>query len=178
MRKSLLFLALFWFLYAHKVNLFVYVKNNKVYCEGYYSDGKRVKGGVIEVYDQGKKKLLVGKTDEQGIFSFVPKTKKDLRIVLDAGIGHRAEAEIKAEELPIIEEENKAEKEAAEKIKKEELEKLVSEIIDEKLTPIYELLLKAEKEKNKILLREIISGIGYILGIFGIISLFLKRKNV
>uniref|UniRef100_A0A7V4E240 Uncharacterized protein n=1 Tax=candidate division WOR-3 bacterium TaxID=2052148 RepID=A0A7V4E240_UNCW3 len=180
MRKSLLFLSFFWLLYAHKVNLFVYVKDNKVYCEGYYPDGKKVKGGVIRVYDKEKKPLLTGKTDENGIFSFIPKVKKDLKIVLDAGMGHKAEAEIKAEELPMIEKENREgeKKEESGSIKKEELKKLVSEVIDEKLTPIYKFLLKEEKEKNKILLREIIGGIGYILGIFGIISLFLKKKNV
>jgi len=180
MRKILLFLSFSLLLYAHKVNIFVYVKDKRVYCEGYYSDGRKVKGGVIEVYDKENRKLLVGKTDEKGIFSFLPKAKKDLKIVLDAGMGHKAEAEIKAEELPIIEKENReaVKKEESEKIKKEESKKLVSEIIDEKLTPIYELLLKEEKEKNKILLREIIGGIGYIFGIFGIISLFLKKKNV
>ena len=179
MRKGLLFLSFFWLLYAHKVNLFVYVKDNKVYCEGYYPDGKKVKGGVIRVYDKEKNTLLTGKTDENGIFSFVPEAKKDLKIVLDAGMGHKVEAEIRAEELPIIKKEKKEEsKSTSETIKKEELKKVVAEVINEKLTPIYELLLKNEKEKNKILVKEIISGVGYILGIFGIISLFLKKKNV
>jgi nickel transport protein len=76
---------------AHRVNVFAWVEGDKVFVECKYPDGTRVKEGVIRVLDSAGTELLNGRTTARGEFSFkVPKI-DDLKIVLEAGMGHRAE---------------------------------------------------------------------------------------
>ena len=85
---------------AHKVNIFAYAENRVVYTESYFPDGKPVGGGVIEVLDAVGNKILEGKTDTDGLFSFpVPDKKEDLTIVLNASLGHKNQYILKKSEL-------------------------------------------------------------------------------
>ncbi len=75
---------------AHKVNIFAYIDGSTVYTESYFSDGRAVIEGKIEVADEAKQLLLRGTTDKQGFFTFpLPANKGPLTIVLDAGLGHK-----------------------------------------------------------------------------------------
>lgn len=85
--------------FAHKVNIFAYVEGDRVYTESYFPDGKKVKGGIIEVYDSQGKKLLEGTTDAQGQFNFKPTNKEDLKIVINASMGHRNSYVLSADEF-------------------------------------------------------------------------------
>jgi nickel transport protein len=54
----------------------------------------------IEVFNNRGDKLLEGLTNGEGEFSFeVPSEDGDLKIVLTAGMGHRAEYSISADEI-------------------------------------------------------------------------------
>lgn len=171
--------------YAHKVNIFSWIEGNKVFCEAFYADGSKVKNGKIEVFKKGGKKLLEGKTDENGIFSFTIPKKTDLKIVLYAGMGHRAETEIPASDLSEVKRviKKKIKRNVLEESSKnlpsvssEEIRKIVEEVMDEKLHPLYKML--AEQKKNEgIKFSEIIGGIGYIFGILGIIAFLTRRKR-
>jgi nickel transport protein len=84
---------------AHKVNLFAYVEDGKVYTESYFPDGSPVEGGKVLVYDSQDKLLLEGKTDKAGLFSFdVPKV-DDLTIVIEATMGHKNSFKLKKAEV-------------------------------------------------------------------------------
>jgi len=85
--------------FAHKVNIFAYAENGTVYTESYFPDGKAVQAGTIEVYDSQGQKLLEGKTDQEGKFSFPVPKKDDLKIVIIASMGHRNEYVLKKDEL-------------------------------------------------------------------------------
>jgi len=85
--------------WAHKVNLFAYFEGGIVYTESYFPDGKKVEGGMIKVLDAGGRKLLEGKTDNQGLFSFPLQKKEDLTIVLDATMGHKNSFVLKKSEM-------------------------------------------------------------------------------
>lgn len=85
---------------AHKVNIFAYVENGTVHTESYFPDGKMVEQGVIEVLDGKGNKLLEGKTDKEGRFSFpLPAKKEDLTIVINASMGHRNSYLLKMTEM-------------------------------------------------------------------------------
>lgn len=85
--------------WAHKVHLFAYVEGGKVYTESYFPDGKKVEGGMIAVLDSSGRKLLEGKTDSQGLFSFPLPKKEDLTLVLDATMGHKNSFVLKQAEM-------------------------------------------------------------------------------
>lgn len=75
--------------WAHKVNVFAYVEGETVFTESYFSGGKAVHQGRIQVFDSSRNLLLEGRTDENGRFEFpIPKL-DDLTIAIEAGMGHK-----------------------------------------------------------------------------------------
>jgi nickel transport protein len=70
-----------------------------VHVECKYPDGTKVREGVIRVFDSAGNELLTGKTTTQGEFSFKVPKRDDLKIVLEAGMGHRAEWPLSKQDL-------------------------------------------------------------------------------
>lgn len=85
--------------WAHKVNLFAYAEGQRVFVEGYFVDGRRTQNSRVQVFDNSDALLLEGVTDEQGLFEFDAPATTDLRIVLNAGMGHQSEFKMGADEL-------------------------------------------------------------------------------
>jgi nickel transport protein len=176
--------------FAHKVNIFAYVEGDKVYTESYFNDGKKCVDSKIEVFDNQGNKLLEGLTDEEGMFSFkIPPEDVidgDLKIILTASMGHRAEYIIRADELgdvaslieEKIEEPVSAVSPEVSSVDLKEIQSLIEDTLDEKLKPIIREIREIKKsQEDRISPTEIIGGIGYIIGIFGIIAYFLSRKK-
>ena len=170
--------------FAHKVNIFAYVEGDKIYTESYFNDGKKCIDSKIEIFDNRGNKLLEGLTDKEGEFSFeVPSEDGDLKIILTASMGHRAEYSVSADEIRgsagLIKEENEEPVSIVSPetslVDLKEIQLMIEDTLDEKLKPIMREIKKSQKDK--ISLTEIIGGIGYIIGIFGIIAYFLSRKR-
>jgi len=196
MKKKLYLILIFIFLiiiminisaFAHKVNIFAYVEREKIYTESYFNDGKKCVDSKIEVFDNQEIKLLEGLTDEEGTFSFeIPSGDGDLKLVLTASMGHRAEYIIQADELGNIKGliEEKIEKPVSavspevSSFNLKEIQSIIEETLDEKLKPIMSEVREIKKsQEDRISPSEIIGGIGYIIGIFGIVAYFLSRKK-
>ena len=176
--------------FAHKVNIFAYVEGDKVYTESYFNDGKKCIDSKIEVFDNQGNKLLEGLTDEEGMFSFeIPSEDAidgNLKVVLTASMGHRAEYIIPTDELrgvtglmkEKIEEPVSAVSPEVSSLDLKEIQSLIEDALDEKLKPIMREMREIKKsQEDRISPTEIIGGIGYIIGIFGIIAYFLNRKR-
>lgn len=174
--------------FAHKVNIFAYVEGGKIYTESYFNDGKKCIDSKIEVFDDQANKLLEGLTDEEGMYSFVVPPEDvidgDLKVVLTASMGHRAEYTIPANELGggVAESTQEKSEEPIPTVFPEissfdlkEIQSLIENTLDEKLTPIMREIKKSQEDR--ISPTEIIGGIGYIIGIFGMIAYFLSRKK-
>ncbi len=173
--------------FAHKVNVFAYAEGDKVYTESYFNDGKMCVDSKIEVFDNQGNKLLEGLTDEEGMFSFkIPSEDVidgGLKIVLSASLGHRAEYIISADEIRgsagLIKEEPEEPvsliSPETSSVDLKEIQSIIEDTLDEKLKPIMREIKKSQEDK--ISPTEIIGGIGYIIGIFGIIAYFLSRKR-
>jgi nickel transport protein len=84
---------------AHKVNIFAYVENGKIFTESYFPDGKKVEGGTVLILDSQNQKIAEGKTDKEGKFSLPIPKKDDLTIVIDASMGHKNTFLLKKSEL-------------------------------------------------------------------------------
>jgi len=176
--------------FAHKVNIFAYVGGDKVYTESYFNDGKKCIDSKIEVFDNQGNKLVEGLTDEEGMFSFeIPSEDVidgDLKVVLTASMGHRAEYTILADELgdTVVSIEEKLEEPMSVAspetilVDLKEIQLIIEDTLDEKLKPIIREMREIKKfQEDRISTTEIIGGIGYIIGIFGIIAYFLSRKR-
>src|SRR5665648_123383 len=173
--------------FVHKVNIFAYVEGGKIYTESYFNDGKKCMDSKIEVFDNQENKLFEGLTDEEGMLSLEISPEDiidgDLKVVLTASMGHRAEYIIPANELRgVTELTQEKPEESASKVSPEissfdvkEIQSLIEDTLDEKLMPIIREIKKSQE--NRISPTEIIGGIGYIVGIFGMIAYFLSRNK-
>lgn len=186
--KLLFFLIVFTSLVlAHRVNIFAYRQKGQIVGESYFADGSPCKKCKIELYDDKGLKIAETQTDEHGKFVLTTEKVGELKVVVEAGEGHRAEhklealhSEKKLEKLKktSVFEEKKGEK----KVGLEEvsiLKQTVEEAIDNKLQEFKaEILLEVKKERNKIYLRDILGGIGYILGVWGLFAILKNRKKI
>jgi nickel transport protein len=165
---------------AHKVMIFGWVEGDTVLTESKFSGGKKAINAPVVVFDKDGKKLLEGKTDNKGEFSFkIPKV-TDLKIVLNAAMGHKAEWMIPESEIreagPIVEKKSAAESSGPISVglSKEEVQKIVEDSLDKKLRPIVRMM--TESKNTKPSLPEIIGGIGYIFGLMGL-ALYFKNRS-
>ena len=172
-------------LFAHKVYVFAWVEGETVYTESYFKGKKKVKAGLIKVFDPSGRELLRGKTDEKGMFSFKVPEKTDLRIVLEAGMGHRAAYTLKADESseiafrsdPTVENrDSHAPSPASVQVDMEQIRMMVEEALDARLRPIHKTLTRIKQDRGPGI-TEIIGGIGYIFGLAGLILYFKGRKR-
>jgi nickel transport protein len=178
---------------AHKVLLTAYVEGDTVFVEGGFSDGTPCKNAKVEVFDPSGNKLLEGKTNEDGEFSFKPPKKAGLKLVLNAGMGHRGEYTVPADELqgvvvgnqattteampaPTAETQKPQASEAVARIDPKEIESVVDRVIQKRLRPLIQLVAKSQR-KTGFSPTEIFGGIGYILGLMGIAMYFRYRKG-
>ena len=166
---------------AHKVTIFGWVEGDTVFTESKFSGGKKAINAPVVIFDKDGQKLLEGKTDNKGEFSFkIPKV-TDLRIVLNAAMGHKAEWVIPESEIreagPIVEKKSASEPSGPISVglSKEEVQKIVEDSLDKKLRPIVRMM--TESKNTKPSLTEIIGGIGYIFGLMGIAIYFKNRSK-
>jgi len=185
--------------YAHKVMVFGYVEEGRVHLEGYFADGKKAENSQVEVFAEDGRKLLEGRTDEQGVFSFPMPDVPGVRVVLTASMGHRAECVVQGEKDARAPKEEPArvvsanpagerslaaagspagEDSSAEDpthLNEERIRAIVAEELERKLEPlIREVILLSRPETS---LTDVIGGIGYIAGIMGLIMYFKARRG-
>ena len=164
---------------AHKVTIFAWVEGDSVFTESKFSGGRKATGAQVLVYDREGKQLLEGKTNNKGKFSFkIPKL-TDLRIVLNAGMGHKAEWRIPESEIKEAGgvSEKKRAGESSQPINvglsKEEIKKLIEESLDRKLRPIVRMMTESQSKGPSV--TEIVGGVGYIFGLMGVAIYFRNR---
>jgi len=162
---------------AHKVSAYAYREGDKVIGECYFVDGSPCKNSVVEIYDSKGKKILQTTTDEKGKFNFKTQETGELKIVIPAGEGHRAEYRIEAVERLAKKEIKKQIKKQTPQINRDEIKQIIDEAMDAKLQGIRNEILDLRKQMDKINIRDIIGGVGYIFGVWGLIMLIKRRKN-
>ena len=168
---------------AHKVSAYAYREGDKVIGECYFADGSPCQNSPVEVYDSNGKKILQTTTDEKGKFSFKTQETGELKIVIPAGEGHRAEYRLegvkRAEKKEIKKQEpvKEVEKKQTPSVNSEEIKQIIDEAMDAKLQGIRSEIMDLRKQMDKINIRDIIGGIGYIFGVWGLIMLIKRKKN-
>jgi len=178
--------------YAHKVNMFAYAEGSDIYVEGYFSDGKMAKNSIVSVYDTTGTVLLSGSTDDDGQFTFPIPEKSTLKIVLNAGMGHRTDYLLSANELtgdiditasediPIDGDSatgdgNQANSIPNERTSNAELNRMIETAVGKAIKPVMRSLSEMREERS---LATIVGGIGYIFGVLGIFFYLKARKGL
>lgn len=149
--------------HAHKLNIMASSENGTLSVTSYFPDGKACGGCVFNVTDNFGNTVAEGKLDANGSFFKDGEFPEELTVTVDAGLGHMAQEKIRAVETEDLSEGvAPAESEDIRKLIRQELAKQTVEI-------------KAELSKGRSNVDRIIAGIGYILGIFGLIVLLRKK---
>ena len=181
---------------AHRVLVFAYAEGDTIRVESKFVPDTPVRQGKVLVLDaKAGKELLTGQTDDQGKFSFkIPAEaeaeKMDLKIVVEAAMGHRGEWLLKASGYLTDGSSGKAAElapaEAAAPVPKaaetrtvpldqQALEAALQKTLERQLAPIKEKL--TELTIHRTSLTDIIGGLGYIMGIFGLWAYFASKKR-
>ncbi len=180
--------------FAHKLNMFAYVEGNEVFAEGYFTDGKKAKNSTITVFDPDNNQLLQGTSDEDGQFTFAIPQQSDLRITVNAGMGHQAEYVLLKDELSEQTESAlttsiTAVSESANdnsdiqrtesppmttSLDNDAMRTEIERAVGKAIKPLMRELSTMRAEKS---LADIIGGIGFIFGLFGVAMYFKSRKQ-
>lgn len=167
---------------AHKVNIFAWAEGETVFTESYFTGGKLLEGGLVKVFDPAGQKLLEGRTDQKGEFSFKLPQKTDLYLVLTASMGHRADFTLKVENAdeaaPLAESAEITGELSPDTVTVDmrQLRAVMEETLDLRLRPIYRSLADAKRREGPSL-TDIIGGLGYIIGIMGLVLYVRSRKK-
>lgn len=177
MRRVLISAFLFWAVslsmlgsgaFAHGVLLSVRVEGDAVFVDCRYPDGKKVVRSKIRVVDARGGEVLKGQTDEEGHFSFRFPAREECTVVLDDGMGHRAESRIEASRfgpahLP------------APAAVTPDIVQAMEAALDLKLAPIHARLSECREQGPGV--RDVLGGLGYIVGMLGIAAYFRRRPE-
>ena len=182
---------------AHKASIFAWVQGTTIHTQSKMMGGKRPNQALVEVFDENGLLLLQGKTDVQGLFSFPAPQKSNLKIVLNAGAGHRAVWSLTPHDF--IEETSESVYDhthedavhtkplqpgpsnkninplAPDILTRDEIATLVASTLDQKLTPVMAKL--AEMDQKQINLSDIVAGLGYIMGLVGLAAYMHYRRK-
>ena len=187
---------------AHKVNVFASAEAGTIIGETSFSGGRPAQNAEISVLDRATGTVLLRtRSDSQGTFSFpVPDAARDQRldllIVVLAGEGHRNEWLLTAEDyLPddagaaphtpsstasdtqsaVAVDQAPQEITAPPAWSEDRWRQLVETAVEKQVAPLKRLLLETRQSGPG--LRDILGGIGYIVGIFGVIALIKTKKG-
>ena len=174
---------------AHKVVLSVYAVGDMLEGEVGFSNGDMAENARIDIYDDADKKIGETTTDGDGYFTYRP-TQKTVHVFrADLGAGHVAEGRVEIADLPQA---------AGTPVAATEPEKpavapsgtvtaamvpglsaeqraVIAEEIRRELRPLRREI-AAYKEKND--LQNVLGGIGYIVGLFGVAFYVAARRRL
>ncbi len=172
--------------HAHRVTVFAWVDGETVIVESKFSGGKKVKNGRVTVLDTHGTPLVTGTTSETGEFRFpAPRSPQELTVRVNAGIGHQGIWVIGAGEfsatsvtpvpapeaarLPALNQTVQTDHPASAVLPPiSDLKAQMKALIREELAPVKRDL--AHLKERPVDIRDILGGIGYIIGVFGLIA--------
>lgn len=165
---------------AHRVNVFAWADGDMVYVEGKFSGGKKIIAGKIIVTDSSGVEVLTGQTNDQGEFSFKRPQPTELKIILEAGMGHRAEWTLPVDDGHANHSADESQSEETQTavnagVSRAEIEAIVEKALDKQMKPVLKML--AESRATGPGISDILGGIGYIIGLAGIAAYFHSRKK-
>ena len=184
--------------HAHQVSIFAWVQGDTIHTQSKFMGGKRPNQALVEVFDESGALLLTGRTDAQGQCNFLIPRKSDLKIVLTAGMGHRAVWTISKQEFQEastrggIAHEHKAVSSAESDQPKHmmveavrsprneytnsEIVDIVESTLDKKLAPLMAKIV--ELDQKRLTLSDILGGLGYIVGLVGLAAYMQYHRKI
>ena len=173
--------------HAHKVVTSAWADGESIEGEVGFSNGDvPPEGTLVEVLGPGGEKLGEVSTDADGLFRFQPTKAVAHTFRSNLGAGHLGEVTLGVDELPIrLVQGGAATKPGGVEVSAgklgpaagvpacDDLEAMIAEAVQRQVRPLRKELRKSREKKN---LQDILGGIGYICGIFGLAFFYYGRR--
>ncbi|MBD5539340.1 MAG: cobalamin biosynthesis protein CbiL [Desulfovibrio sp.] len=190
---------------AHRVNIFAWLEGENIVVECGFNRAAPVRGGLVTVYDATDgKELLQGRTNDRGVFVFaVPEPVRHahgLRIEINAGEGHVNDWTMTAAEINEARDLSHGFLQPAQgttasapatavtsvvpapeapaahaPLTAPEVRAIVAESVNAGLAPIRRELAALSSPGPSV--RDVVGGLGWIMGLVGIACWFLARRK-
>ncbi len=159
---------------CHRLNVFAWVEGSQIAGEAYFAGGGKAANLPLVVLDEQGKEIVQTATDADGSFRMPhPAASGDLIFRIDAGEGHAGQF-VLHQSPSTIEQSTSQPTSPNENISSSGLD--CEALLDQKLAPINEQLARLAQRRNT--LQDALTGIGFILGIFGAAALAWTRKKI
>jgi nickel transport protein len=176
--------------WAHGLSAFAHAEGDTVVVEGYFHDGAKCKDCMVEAFDAQGHRIADGKTDADGKFSFKAPARINMLIRLNDPVGHMAEYRIPASDLPeslpaasesiqdhthAPDTDNAAMVSGTLKTRDAgEVERMIEKAVARQLEPIRRALEESQRRRK---ITDVVGGIGYIVGLMGLILYFRSKQR-
>ncbi len=170
--------------FGHNIQIFAGNEGTEISGYVYFSDGGRVRDANVKVFTNEGELILQTRTNQEGVFRFTANQGMDLTVVADTKDGHRAEWSVRANEIPeslpdpTVWKEGHSDPTLANG-KNGNLE--LRRMIREELRPLEAQFTRRNEEferfRNEIRWRDIVGGIGYLIGIAGVACCLRGRRQ-
>ena len=165
------------FVGAHNVVGGVYTIGDTIEGEAGFSNGDMAPAGIkVFVTDMQGASLGQTETDAEGVFRFKPSRYVTHHFTLDLGAGHTLALTLAADELPAALAPTQAPATAVTAAAAKPATTLNSQIEAAVARQVKPLRRELRELKEAAGLRDIVGGIGYILGLCGLAALLRERK--
>ena len=175
------------FAFAHRLKAFGFAEGTAIHGSVYFSGNVAAQGVCIQVFDPDGALLAETTSDDDGRFTITAGRRVDHRIVADSGDGHRAEYVVPAHELPpalpgpatsvasgAAPADLPASAVGSTRPFSAETEEMVERAVARQVGPLREQL---DAFADQVRWRDVLGGLGYILGITGIGCWLIARRN-
>jgi nickel transport protein len=171
---------------AHKLKVFASAEGETIRGRVYFVGGAGARGAAVRVTDAEGHVLARLKPDGEGRFSYRVGSRASYRVVADSLDGHQASWTLQAEEfpasLPSVDKSGEEGRPAMAERGRDEaslapqaaLEAQVEQAVARQIRPLREAL---QAHQERVRLRDIIGGIGYIVGLAGLALWWGNRRK-
>ena len=173
----IIFLSLLNPVHAHRTKVFSWVDGTSISGEVYFAGGGPAKAAKVDLF-ANKSLLMSTQSNDMGEFSFAQLAPMDYEIVANAGQGHIASFNIMNSEFPVTVESKVRLKEIKANVKSLAVNGSCEDSYNRALiNAIKPLRNQLDDYETKIRMHDVLGGVGYILGMFGLWALMRARKK-
>jgi nickel transport protein len=156
--------------WAHGVSIHAHDEGGRIHAESYYMDGRPCGGCQVKVIEKTTGNLILsGKTDSRGIYVFNAPDVHGISLELIDNTGHKARYALH------IDEQHHASPPPS--VKDEETLREIERAVEDKVAPLREEISRLRKKAERPGLTEVLGGMGYIIGLFGLWALMRSGKK-
>lgn len=157
--------------FAHSLSVTASYEEGELFIEAFFGDGSACKECLFDI-KKDDKEIFKGKLGAEGDFEEPVELIPPFDVHIDGGMGHWADVTIDGNEMV----QSSATMQSSNATMNSMDEAKIRQIIRSELNK-QNSKIEAMVEKNKSNLEKMLVGLGYILGIFGLWQLFMKRQE-